>query len=198
MDWLCTVSADQLQSHFAWHLKQSRATYVPHKHKAADDCTTPTVAGYDTLTSYPVSGLRSCRLYLQIRARTFAAQVFKQGCSRSEYLMDSEPKRNVSLLHECPGVRIRSRPDTYLACSVISRSNTHEAVARSRHMCWRTTINGRDCVLSLIESSTPSRSCRSLPCGSLHRADCRIAVNGRNCQLRLVMVRIHLDRYIDR
>ena len=45
VDWLCTVSADQLQSHFAWHLKQARATYVPHKHEAADGCRMPTVAG---------------------------------------------------------------------------------------------------------------------------------------------------------
>ena len=145
VDWLFTVSADQLQSHFAWHLKQSRATYVPHKHEAADDCRIPTVARYDTLTSYPVSGLRSSRLYLQIHARTCAAQVCNQGCSRSEYLMDSEPKRNISLLHECPGVRFRLRPDTYLACSVISRSNTHEAIARWRHMCLRVRNNGRDC-----------------------------------------------------
>jgi len=54
VNWLCTVSADQLQRNFAWHLKQSRATYVPHKHEASDDCRMPTVAGYDTLTSYPV------------------------------------------------------------------------------------------------------------------------------------------------
>ena len=105
-------------------------------------CRTPTVAGYDTLTSYPVSGLRSSRLYLQIRARTCVAQVCNPGCSRSEYLTDSEPKRNISLLQDCPGIRFRSRPDTYLACSVISRSNTHEAIARWRDMCW--PVNQRE------------------------------------------------------
>lgn len=119
-------------------------------------------------------------MYLQIRARICAAEVCNQGRSQSEYLMDSEPKRKSSLLHECPGIRFRSRPDTYLACSVISRNNTHEAIARWRHMCCRVRVNGR---LSLMDSSTPSRSCR-LHYG-LHRADCRIAVNERNCQLRM-------------